>query len=113
MASFAASIARWIQPASRTPSVPNADAGGASKISRMLSSSRATMPDEFGGWVVTRTPRYVVALGPRRGVDLEVGRQARQAEGRQGGGLPDTELAFVERVEAADCKLLERGGEGG
>ena len=40
-----------------TPSGPNADAGGGSNRDRIESSSRATIPELFGGWVVTRTPR--------------------------------------------------------
>ena len=57
MASLAASIPAWIQPGSVTPSGPNAAGGGGSSLARIASSSSATMPELFGGWVVTRTPR--------------------------------------------------------
>ena len=58
IASFDASIPRWIQRASVDAVRPERRRPAAARtVSRTLRSSRATIPEQFGGWVVTRTPR--------------------------------------------------------
>ena len=114
IASLAASIPRWIQRASVDPAGPNASAGGGSNVSSTLSSSRATIPDEFGGWVVTRTPRYSVAIGS---VQVEVW-SARSSvviadpAAAEPARLPLAEVAVVEVVEADLDQPLEGRREG-
>ena len=46
------------------------------------------MPDEFGGWVVTRTPRYVVAIG-----SVQVEACSSKSDGRHDRPSADREAA--------------------